>query len=101
MGVLGPDPAGYGFTQFQAQTGAIINIERGWGRSPFSTSNSHQNGKRERRPSDTQVFLRGIGDECLQGMEQNDGHVGLLKLVGSIVETFSYCEGLFVSYSSY
>jgi hypothetical protein len=43
--------------------------------------------------------LRGIGGESLQGMEQNDGHVSLLKLVGSIVETASFSRGLFVSYS--
>jgi hypothetical protein len=40
--------------------------------------------------------LRGVGGEFLQDMEQNDVHVGLLKLVDSIVETLSYCD---VSYS--
>lgn len=93
------DPARFGFIQFKARTGAIFKIERSWGRSPFSTRNLHQNGKRKRRDSEAQVLLRGVGGESLQGMEQNDGHVGLLKLVGSIVETLSYCEGLFVSYS--
>lgn len=98
-GFLELDPARFGFIQFKARTGAIFKIERSWGRSPFSTRNLHQNCKRKRRDSEAQVLLRGVGGESLQGMEQNDGHVGLLKLVGSIVETFSYSRGLFVSYS--
>lgn len=88
------DPARFGFIQFKARTGAIFKIERSRGRSPFSTSDPNQNGNRKRRHSDEQVFLRGIGGESLQGMEQNDGHVSLLKLVGSIVETASYKSGV-------
>ncbi|WP_068979458.1 hypothetical protein [Aeromonas sp. EERV15] len=93
-GFLELDPARFGFIQFKARTGAIFKIERSRGRSPFSTSDPNQNGNRKRRHSDEQVFLRGIGGESLQGMEQNDGHVSLLKLVGSIVETASYKSGV-------
>jgi hypothetical protein len=71
----------------------MFKIERDWGRRSFSTSDPNQNSKRKCRHSDIQVFLRGVGGESLQGMQQNDGHVGLLKLVGSIVETLSYSEG--------
>jgi hypothetical protein len=92
-GFLELDPARFDFIQFKARTRAIFKIEKSRGRSPFLTSNSHQNGKRKRRNSEAQVFLRGVGSESLQGMKQNDGHVGLLKLVGSIVETLSYSEG--------